>query len=245
MSLGQLQKMTLVAYSDNTFSADKKLPVDPYVVLINPETYALSYSLSLNDTSAQGSSVPVVGYNKGNLQTLNFKFLFDGTGVIKSNDVGILSGLASGLAIPGVNALTLDVAAELGKFKKVVYDYQGTSHQPPYVQIRWGVLSYNCVLTRMNITFKLFKPDGSPLRAEADCTFTGVIDEKKLTALMNKQSPDISHIKTVIDGDTLPLMCYKEYGDSKYYYQVAQFNGLTNFKQLIPGTKLVFPPVAK
>ncbi len=240
MKLGQLQKMTLTAYQDNTFTPDKKLPgVEPYTVLINPETYALSYSLQMDPRSAQGSSVPIIKYNKGNLQTLNFKFLFDGTGVIKTGDGGLLSGLA----IPGVNATTLDVAAELAKFKKVVYDYQGKIHQPPYVQIQWGVLSYNCVLSRMNITFKLFKPDGTPLRAEADCTFMGVVDEKKLTALMDKKSPDLTHVRTVKEGDTLSLMCYREYGDSKYYYQVAQFNGLTDFKSLIPGTQLLFPPV--
>jgi len=40
-------------------------------------------------------------------------------------------------------------------------------------------------------------------------------------------------------------MCYKEYGDSKYYYQVAQYNGLTDFKKLTAGTKIIFPPIAK
>lgn len=244
MGLGQLKKMTLTAYADIGFAT--KIPgIDPYTVLINPETYSLSYSQQVNDTSAQGNSMPSISYNRGNTQTMNFKFLFDGTGVIKTGDGGLLSGLASGLAIPGVNATTLDVATELGKFKKVVYDFYGDTHQQPYVQIQWGLLLYNCVLTNMNITFKLFKPDGTPLRAEADCTFTSAIDEEKLNALMDKQSPDLTHIRTVKEGDTLSLMCYREYGDSKYYYQVAQFNNLIDFKNLIPGTKLLFPPVTK
>ena len=240
---GQLQKMTLTAYSDSSFSPDKKIPgVDPYTVLINPETYTLSYSQQVNDQSAQGTSIPSVSYNRGNTQTMNFKFLFDGTGVIKT-DNGILAGLASGLAIPGVNATTLDVATEIGKFKKVVYDFYSDSHQQPYVQIQWGVLLYNCILTTMNITFKLFKPDGTPLRAEADCTFTSAIDADKANALMDKQSPDLTKVRTVKEGDTLSLMCYREYGDSKYYYQVAQVNGLTDIKRITPGTKLIFPPV--
>jgi hypothetical protein len=243
MSLSNLQKMTLTAYQDNTFDETKKVAVDPYTVLINPDTYNLTYGLHINDRSAQGTSVPIVSYNKGHLQMLSFKFLFDGTGVIKKTDGDMLSGLASGIAIPGIDAKTLDVATELSKFKKVVYDYQGKSHKPPYVKIQWGVLSFNAVLQRMNVTFKLFKPDGSPLRAEADCTFLGVIDEKKLAGLERRQSPDITHIRTVKEGDTLSLMCYREYGDSKYYYQVAKFNGLLDFKVLTPGTQLVFPPV--
>lgn len=242
MSLGQLVKMTLTAYPDIKFSAP--IPgVDPYTVLINPETYSLSYSQQINEQNAQGSSMPAISYNSGNNQTMNFKFLFDGTGVIKTGDGGLLSGLASGLAIPGVNATTLDVATELAKFKKVVYDFYGETHQQPYVQIKWGVLLYNCVLQSMNITFKLFKPDGTPLRAEANCTFTSAIDPDKLNAITNKQSPDLTKMRTVKEGDTLSLMCFREYGDSKYYYQVAQFNNLTDFKKLTPGIKLLFPPV--
>jgi hypothetical protein len=107
----------------------------------------------------------------------------------------------------------------------------------------WGPLLYNCQLIRMTVSFKLFRPDGTPIRAEADCTFQGVIDEQKLAAVENKQSPDLTHIRTVIDGDSLPLLCFREYGDSKYYYQVARINGLTDIKQLMPGMRLIFPPI--
>jgi hypothetical protein len=242
MSIGKLQKMTLTPYPDITFGAP--IPgIDPYTVLINPETYSLTYSQAINVEAPQGKSLPVISYNRGNTQTMNFKFLFDGTGVIKTGDGGLLSGLASGIAIPGKNATISDVATQLAKFKKVVYDFYGDKHQPPYVQIKWGVLLYNCLLTQMNITFKLFKPDGTPLRAEADCTFTSAIELKKLIALMDKKSPDLTHVRTVKEGDTLSLMCYREYGDSEYYYQIAQFNNLIDFKNLIPGTNLLFPPV--
>lgn len=237
--MGALEKMTLTGYKDQAFETPTGAT---YEALINPESYSLVYALHVDDSSAQGSSLPAISYNKGNQQTLTFKFLFDGTGVVRK-DEGMLAGLVSGLAIPGVNASTRDVTQDLNTFKSVVYDYQSDTHQPPYVKIQWGVLSFNAVLKTMNINFKLFKPDGSPLRAEADCTFIAVIDQTKLTAIENKQSPDLTHIRTVIEGDTLPLMCYREYGDSKYYYQVAQINGLIDFKQLTAGMKLVFPPV--
>lgn len=240
MGLGELKKMQIVGYSDNTFATPNG---NTYEVLINPETYSLTYGAESNTQSAQGSSESVSSFNKRTPQNLTFKFLFDGTGVIKKSDGGILSGLASGLAIPGLNANPPDVAQDLANFKKVVYDYQSDTHQPPFVQLRWGVLLYNCKLSRMTVNFKLFKPDGTPLRAEADCTFEEVIDTTKLAAIENKQSPDLTHIRTVIEGDTLPLLCYREYGDSKYYYQVAQVNGISDFKKLVPGMKIIFPPV--
>ena len=242
MSSGLLDKMKLVGYSDNTFSNNKKTGYE-YEALINPESYSISYALELNQKSAQGSSVPIVNYNKGNLQTLNFIFLFDGTGVIKKDTENIGSNLASGFAVPGVSTKVRDVVKDIANFKKVVYDYQSEKHEPPFVQLQWGALSYNCRLTKMDIKFKLFKPDGTPLRAEADCTFIGVIDEVKLSTFEGRKSPDLTHIRTVLAGDTLALLCYREYGDSKYYYQVAKYNGLTDMKQLTPGMKILFPPL--
>jgi hypothetical protein len=238
MSSGQLLKMKLVAYDDISFSTPSG---DEYDVLINPESYALTYETQKSDQSAQGSSESISTFNKRSPQSLTFKFLFDGTGVIQRGGGGLLSGLA----VPGLPANKPDVMQDYESFKAVVYQYASDTHQPRFVQLQWGPLLYNCQCTRMTITFKLFNPDGTPLRAEAECTFTGVIDEEKLAAIENRQSPDLTHVRTVIEGDTLPLLCYKEYGDSKYYYQIAQFNGLTDFKSLTPGTKIILPPIAK
>lgn len=240
MDLGQLKKMELIAYKDDSFSEEKRTG-DTYEVLINPDSYAITYGLEINPKSTQGASESVNSVNKRMPQSITFKFLFDGTGVVKKGSGGLLTGPA----LPGVPAKRSDVMEDYSKFKKVVYKYDGSTHQPNFVQIRWGALHYNCLLTRMTLTFKLFSPDGNPLRAEADCTFTDAIDLKTLTKNEGKKSPDLTHIRTVIAGDTLPLLCYREYGDSKYYYQVAQFNGLTDFKTITPGTKLIFPPIAK
>jgi hypothetical protein len=221
METGLLSKMVLVGYKDQQFQNPSG---DVYVVLINPESYSLSYGNLVNSKSAQGASEQVTTFNKRAPQSLTFKFLFDGTGVIRGG------------------APPMDVALDLAYFKKVVYGYESTTHQPPFVQLRWGNLCYNCQLIRMTVNFKVFKPDGTPLRAEADCTFNGVVDDEKLALFEDPESPDLTHIRTVAAGDTLSLLCYREYGDSKYYYQVANYNNLTDFKQLTPGMKLLFPP---
>ncbi len=237
-SPGELLKMKLVAYDDITFRSKSG---DEYEVLINPESYALTYASQTNDTSAQGSSESITTFNKRSPQSLTFKFLFDGTGVITRGGGGLLSGLA----VPGLPTNKPNVMADYEAFKSVVYQYASDTHQPRFVQLQWGPLLYNCQATSMTITFKLFNPDGTPLRAEAECTFQGVIDEEKLAAIENRQSPDLTHVRTVLAGDTLPLICYREYGDSKYYYQVAQINGLTDFKKLVPGSKVILPPIVQ
>jgi len=50
-------------------------------------------------------------------------------------------------------------------------------------------------------------------------------------------------VRIVAPGDSLPLMCYRIYGDSRYYIQIAKFNRLNDFRNLQPGTRISFPPL--
>jgi LysM repeat protein len=59
----------------------------------------------------------------------------------------------------------------------------------------------------------------------------------------NRSSPDLSHKVMVKAGDTLPLLCYRIYRDSSWYRDVARINNLDDFRDLKPGTRLVFPPL--
>ena len=52
-----------------------------------------------------------------------------------------------------------------------------------------------------------------------------------------------SHRVLVKEGDTLPLLCHEIYGDAWYGPQVARFNHLADFRRLVPGTQLHFPPL--
>ena len=93
--------------------------------------------------------------------------------------------------------------------------------------------------------FVLFSPEGVPLRAVVTASFKGVVEDSLRVARENNNSPDLTHVRIVKEGDTLPLMTFKIYGDSKYYLQVAAANNLTNFRRLQPGQQIIFPPIEK
>ena len=121
--------------------------------------------------------------------------------------------------------------------------HDGEIHRPRYLKLSWGSLISKCVLKSAEITYNLFKPDGTPLRAKIACNFSENIEDKKRTAQEGKNSPDLTHQRQVQEGDTLPLMTYRIYGDPSYYLKVARFNNLTNFRQLEVGRTLYFPPL--
>ncbi|MBO4829725.1 MAG: hypothetical protein J5534_09910 [Fibrobacter sp.] len=129
------------------------------------------------------------------------------------------------------------------KLKSIVYDYNGKNHEPSVVDILWGDLKVQGRLLSMETKFALFDKDGHPIRAEVNLSFALFKTFKDLEAESNKSSPDLTHVIEVRAGDTLPNLCNKVYNDPSYYMQVARVNNLSDFCHLVPGTRLVFPPL--
>jgi hypothetical protein len=223
VDLAQLEKLYILSYSDPDYST---IAAPPFFALINPETYTYRYKIEFSETQGQGTSAVALKFNKIPPQEFNFDFLFDSTGTITS------------LLTP-----PLSVPDQLELFRHQVLEYQGEIHRPYYLKIHWGTLLFKGVLTAMDIEFKLFKPDGTPVRAVARCSFKGTIEETLRVAIENALSPDITHMRAVTASDKLPLMTKKIYNDQKYYIDVAAFNQLDGFRNVPIGSKIFFPPL--
>jgi nucleoid-associated protein YgaU len=59
------------------------------------------------------------------------------------------------------------------------------------------------------------------------------------------ESPDLTHVRLVKAGDNLPSLCDAIYGDPQMYLKVAEANGIDDFRRLVPGTRIFFPPLEK
>ncbi|HEY0406172.1 MAG TPA: hypothetical protein VGC89_10615 [Pyrinomonadaceae bacterium] len=227
-----LEKMTITAYEDSKFKKKvSSVPLNPMQVFINPDKYTHSYNIDYKNRQAQGSNGPSPIFNKYMSDTVNFELVFDGTGVVPN-------------AIPGTPPQSGDtVEKQIGNLRSLVFTFNGNIHRPNFLALTWGTLLFKCVLKTLNLNYTLFMPDGKPLRARATAHFLGFNDEVELALQAQKTSPDLTHIRMVKAGDTLPLMCFDIYGSSLYYTQVAEFNHLNDFRNLVPGTQLVFPPL--
>jgi LysM repeat protein len=219
-----VSKLKIFSYAD----ADRKSSDANMEVLVNPESYSQKITVKFSEKQAPGTTAKMPKFSKMEPQKLDFELLFDSTGVIN-----------------GVKDDANGVESELAKFKKLVLEYKGDKHRPRFLSIYWGTLKFDCCLETLDITYKLFRADGLPLRALAKAGFIGSMDDTKRVNKENSQSPDLTHVRTVNEGDTLPLMSFKIYGDSKYYIEVAKANGLNDFRNLKTGQKIKFPPIEK
>jgi phage tail protein X len=224
-----LVKLKISAWADGDF----RQMLDEMEVSINPEKYSHTFKICYTDPQAQGSPGGSPKFNKIPSDTVKLELVFDGTGVVPPAKNQPPQSPVDG------------ITKQVDRFRNLVFNYVGKIHSPKFLTLAWGTLLFRCRLSTLDLTYTLFKPDGTPLRARGNATFLGYNDEEELAKAANKSSPDLSHLLTVKAGDTLPLMCFRVYGSSAYYIQVAEANGLTDFRDLQPGAEILFPPVSE
>ena len=212
------EKMQIIAYSDNTLNSE----TGKYTFAVNPKPFKQEYKILYKKPEVKGSSAANLKFDKVAPRKMTFEFLFDATGAIGKSD---------------------PVDDQIDDFMKICYTYNGDIHSPNYLKLLWGTFSFPCRLTCANADYTFFKSDGTPLRAIVKATFTEFTDAKTIAKKQGDNSPDLTHVRIVKQGDNLPLMCHRSYGDSTYYLKIAEFNQLADMRDLTPGQKIYFPPI--
>lgn len=237
---GELTKLKIIAFEkpeqDGIEAADfgiKKYEKDQvFEAFFNPSSFSITHGISYGKIDAEKNIfASQMGFKEYSNSTYSFDLTLDGTGASIPS-----SGIHSGKKgyIPDL----------IKKFKDVTYEYRGSIHRPAYLRLEWGEASVPmCVLTSLTIKHDVFSSDGTPLRSTLTCTFTEYLTIELAEARAKTASPDMTHIRVVQQGDQLPLMCERIYGDAKLYQQVARHNKLSNYRKLVPGQKLYFPPL--
>jgi len=240
---GSIQKLTIGTYQDSNY--ERRIESGAFTAFINPTNFSVTYKTQLEKDQAQGTPKADLKYVVSPPSDLQLEFLFDGTGVTEANSGNkLVNTIAEKLGKKTAFAKTA-VADQIDAFYKATGKLKGDLHKPCNVIINWGDFEFKGILAELTIEYKLFNNEGRPLRAIGKAKFSESISPELSQKESKTNSPDLTHKRTVKAGDTLPLMTDSIYGDSKYYLEVAKVNNLINFRQLIPGQELFFPPIEK
>jgi hypothetical protein len=232
-NLFKLEKLRIEAYTDE----ERKTPADPkdMEVMFNPTSYKRKHAIAYAGKGGRGIGTPTspARYSYTPPSEISFQLVLDGTGA----------------AFFGAEHLARvirqkSVKKDIETFENLCLRMNGKIHQPNFLKISWGDhLSFFARLQALDITYKLFDEGGDPIRADLDVRFTEDISVETGSMAAGKASPDLTHVRVVKSGDTLPLLCKEVYGSSAYYLRVAADNGLDDFRNLVPGQKLRFAPL--
>ena len=223
----KLEKLVLKAFEDEDRSGS---PVGIVVAMFNPTSLKQSYGIQWSRQQPVGASGKEHSFQRTDPAGLDISLLFDGTGV---HEMGLFAPFRK------------SVSQRIDELMKVAYKYNGNIHQPNFLLLEWGKVSFPCRLKSVDITYTLFNRDGTPLRAELALKLISDDSTENLTKKENKSSPDLTHARTVHRGDTLPLLTRDIYGSSTHFLRVARWNGLDHPLDLKPGHVLHFPPLVQ
>jgi nucleoid-associated protein YgaU len=118
---------------------------------------------------------------------------------------------------------------------------------PPWVRFSWGsftTVRFVAYVESVSATYTLFSPTGDPLRATCQLSLKEVPQPTK------GQNPtsgarSAHRVHTVVTGDSLAALAWREYGDPTVWRAIATANGIDDPMRLRVGQALLIPGTAE
>jgi nucleoid-associated protein YgaU len=193
--------------------------------IFNPKDFSVTKSNSWSTKEVPSQSAVTPTFGGGQPQELTLALLFDAT-----------------LLTPKMSVTQVTVA--LFKSMKASKKEPGKSKlRPPTLKFEWGAFSFLGVTKSLTVQYQLFRENGEPIRADVKLT---LMQWDVLGAAWKGQNPTTrsagglgAHI--VRDGDSLPSIAYRLYGDPTLWRPIAEANGIDDPLSLRSGLTLSVP----
>jgi hypothetical protein len=196
--------------------------------MFNPTSYTLNQTLSITHNTSTGRAGGTPEYTGTNAMRLSTQLFFDDFASAKGDVTPKITTLMS---------WTHPTKSSRDKNQPC----------PPKVTFQWGdnkqLSGFSGFLKTVNVQYLIFRVDGTPVQAKVDITIEGEPEELSGT---NPTSHAVNsrRVHTMIDGDSLQSVAYKELGKPQYWRAIAELNDVDDPMRLAPGTVLLIPTVA-
>jgi hypothetical protein len=116
---------------------------------------------------------------------------------------------------------------------------------PPWVIFRWGGLTgFPAYISSVSAKYTLFTPSGTPVRAICTVTIEEIAGEHGgQNPTSGTLAPKDTHV--LVEGDTLPSVAFRCYGDPNLWRAIAEANGIDDPMRLTVGATLLVPDLTE
>ncbi|MEA2312011.1 MAG: hypothetical protein QOE28_1979 [Solirubrobacteraceae bacterium] len=205
---------------------------EPIPVYFNPTEYSISKANEWTYAKIVGNSLPKAQFGGGSPRELSLSLLLDTTLLGPSRNVReVTDELFRMMEVPGGQ------------------DSGSPTAVPPFITFVWGaVVTFKAVCTQLTVAFKLFRPNGDPIRADVKMTLKQA-DTASTASSNGANRPgnpttraNAGHgVHMVKDGDSLQSIAYQAYGDATAWRSIAEANDIENPMRLRRGRALSLP----
>jgi hypothetical protein len=205
--------------------------IGTYTLQLNPDQISFTTDITKqgDDDSDINASILTSKAPPFLKKTLGFDFIIDNTGAVPQTPDGTLG--------------TLTLAQSIALLEKVTITPHASTHRPPFVWVMWGMgnISIFGIVKSFKYDYTFFDAFGIPLRAKVAISIDSV--DNSQNSLF--QSPDITKMPVVKDGDNIVKLSEGYYDNKKYYLKLAEFNNLSSIRALKKGSQIEVPPLRK
>jgi Contractile injection system tube protein/LysM domain len=206
---------------------------DTIQALFNPTELSITKGNNWTFDAVKGTSLPTGKFGGGKPREMQLNLLLDRS------------------LLPSGDQTVQKMAEKLLKMMEVKEGATGGNANavPPLVTFVWGgVPSFKAACTSLTITFQLFEPNGTPIRAEVKLALTQAETASSASSnSANKKGNPTTRsegglgVHVVKDGDSLQSVAHHTYGDPNRWRLIAEANGIDNPMHLRRGTPLNLP----
>tara|TARA_B110000305_G_C19458489_1_gene652551 strand:+ start:1252 stop:1941 length:690 start_codon:yes stop_codon:yes gene_type:complete len=201
-----------------------------YTAQLNPSELSVSVGpiQEARDEDYDAKGTVVTSKSPLGLQrTLSFDFILDYTGAIPH-------------APDGISRRKRDLTHSIKKLEKLTVHPDYDTHRPPFVRLTYGTYRIKGEAKNFSYKYTYFNGKGEPLRAKVSMSINNFSSDGTLF-----QSPDITKMPTVKEGDSIVKLSEEYYDDKKYYIKLANFNKMSSLRSLKKGSQFEIPPINK
>jgi hypothetical protein len=191
----------------------------------NPKELTLAKSATWSRATTKGSKTSgPPQYNGPEPSKMTIEMFFDAS---RTQDSSVTD------AVTKLFSACIPTASSLGQNK-------GSA---PWVLFRWGTLTgFQAYIKSVSAKYTLFTSAGQPIRA------TCSVDLEEIAGEPARQNPTSGgvvprRVHTLREGDTLPAIAYREYGNAARWRELAEVNHIDDPMRLRVGHPVYLPTI--
>jgi hypothetical protein len=196
--------------------------------LFNPKDYTVTKTNNWKAEAKQGSTAAKPSYTGGNPWEMTLQLLFDSTLLKPKMTVKQITQTL----FDAMDATCGEGAGTGGK---------KNTKRPPTVTFEYGWFAFVAVVKNLSVQYTLFQPDGEPIRADVKLALMQYEIERPKGQNPTTQGEGGLGAHVVRDGDSLPSIAHRAYGDPTQWRAIAVANGIDNPLRLRSGATLSVP----
>jgi len=208
-------------------------------VQYNPNSLSFEKPVHTAEIAIPGLDSPLKQFVRGGTETASVELFFDtterGTGT-RATSVTTLTDAFFGL-------VKIDPQTHAAPVCSFIWGEKFPGDRLPERYGNQRRTEFSCVVTSVKQDFKLFSPEGTPLRAVLTLKLEEYVPLQRQIEQLNLQSSDHTRSHVLEQGETLALVSWQYLNAARDWRHIAAANGIDDPRRVTPGQTLTIPPL--